>query len=56
MTTQEIKSVAINAMLADLIRRGIPVQDAFDLVMGKGAYAKFAGELYDALRAKGGAS
>jgi len=29
-------------------------RQAFDRVMGEGAYDKFAGELYDLLRAKGG--
>ena len=29
---------------------------AFDSVMGEGAYSKFAGELYDELRAKSGAA
>jgi hypothetical protein len=28
-------------------------RQAFDRVMGEGAYDKFAGELYDLLRAKG---
>lgn len=32
---------------------GKTLPEAFDAVLGKGAYAKLAGEVYDTLRAKG---
>lgn len=31
---------------------GMTLPQAFDAVLGEGAYAKLAGDLYDALRAK----
>jgi len=39
------------AILAD-IKRGTPHHEAFDKVLGAGAYKKLAGEVYDGLRAK----
>jgi hypothetical protein len=46
--SKEIISLRILALLT----AGLTMQQAFDAVMGKGAYAKIAGEVYDALRAK----
>lgn len=51
--SQEMK----NALIAAMIRRefqsnGGDVEAAFDSVMGKGAYMKMAGEVYNQLRAK----
>ena len=46
MTAREI----LRAM-ADLIAAGVPVDQAFDRVMGAGAYARLAGEVWETLRA-----
>lgn len=43
-------SVAILTRLAD----GQSMQEAMDAVLGAGTYAKLAGDVYDALRAKQG--
>lgn len=45
------KSVVISAVLKTLVKSGIDIQVAFDAVFGEGAYRKFAGEIYSALRA-----
>lgn len=41
----------ISARILVLVQSGMTLPQAFDAVLGAGAYAKFAGELYDALRA-----
>lgn len=52
MTT---KSAAINnRVIAEYNSNGGDIREAIDTVLGAGSYAKMAGELYDALRAKGG--
>jgi hypothetical protein len=48
MTTQQI----ISARILTLKNSGMSLRDAFDAVLGQGAYDKLAGEVYDALRAK----
>lgn len=45
------KNVVISAVLKTLVQSGIDMQTAFDAVFGEGAYRKFAGEIYSALRA-----
>lgn len=46
-------SAAILARVAD----GLTIREAFDAVLGAGAFDRVAGEVYDAMRgAKGGAS
>jgi hypothetical protein len=50
---QAIKNAAISAQIMGLVQTGMPLRQAFDQVLGEGAYAKMAGELYDALRARG---
>ena len=42
----------ISAAILANIAAGMTLPQAFDAVLGKGAYAKLAGDLYDALRAK----
>lgn len=49
------KAVVINTAIAMLIKQGLPVQKAFDLIMGEGAYRELAGQVYEALRAKAAA-
>jgi len=48
MTTQQI----ISARILALKNSGMSLREAFDAVLGAGAYDKLAGEVYDALRAK----
>lgn len=49
------KQQAISAMILKAYNEnGGDIPAAFDSVMGEGAYMKLAGEVYDALRAKGG--
>lgn len=49
---QALKNAAISAQIIANMQAGMPLQAAFDAVLGAGAYAKLAGELYDELRAK----
>lgn len=42
----------ISAKILLEMQKGKTVDQAIDAVLGAGAYAKMAGELYDALRAK----
>jgi hypothetical protein len=49
------KTQQINLMIAsEFAANGGDIRKAFDAVLGEGAYAKMAGELHDALRAKAG--
>jgi len=45
------KNTVISARILSLVASGLTLQAAYDAVMGEGAYAKMAGEIYDALRA-----
>lgn len=49
------KSALISKRIMELKRQGKSTPEAFDLVLGAGAYKNMVGELYDALRAKAGA-
>ena len=57
---QALKNAAISAQIMTNVQAGKPASQqagmtlaqAFDAVMGEGAYVKLAGEVYDALRAK----
>lgn len=46
MTTNQKISLAILSK----VQSGTSVRDAFNAVLGQGAYEKLAGEVYDALR------
>lgn len=46
------KNVVFSAVLKTLVENGIAINVAFDHLFGEGAYKKFAGEVYHALRAK----
>lgn len=46
------KNVVISAVLKTLVRAGVEIDVAFDMLFGEGAYKRFAGHVYDALRAK----
>ena len=45
------KDMVINVALAMIVKTGVAVDAAFDLLLGEGAYKRFAGQVYDALRA-----
>ena len=45
------KNLVISAVLKTLMSTGIAVDVAYDMVFGEGAYQKFAGDVYNALRA-----
>lgn len=49
---QALKNAAISAKILANVQAGMTPQQAFDAVIGEGAWMKLAGELYDALRAK----
>ncbi|CAB4159815.1 hypothetical protein UFOVP726_43 [uncultured Caudovirales phage] len=49
---QALKNAAISAKIMTNVQAGMTLREAFDAVLGQGAYAKLAGEVYDALRAK----
>lgn len=44
----------ISAAILAHVASGKSLPEAFDAVLGAGAYAKLAGDVYDALRAKAG--
>jgi hypothetical protein len=46
------KNLCITVALNMMVKMGVEVDAAFDLLFGEGAYKKFAGQVYDALRAK----
>jgi hypothetical protein len=52
---QAHKNAAISAKILDQIKAGKTLQQAFDAVLGEGAYAKMAGELYEEMKAKAAA-
>lgn len=45
------KDVVFSVCIKTLIEAGMPIEVAFDAVLGEGHYTKFSGNLYDALRA-----
>lgn len=47
-----IKNAAISAMILTKRLEGMSMREAFDAVIGEGAYSKLAGEIYDELRAR----
>lgn len=49
---QVIKNIRISAEILKLVRNGKDIRQAFDAVIGAGAYEKLAGEVYDELRTK----
>lgn len=51
---QALKNAAISARILALKNAGMPLRQAFDAVLGEGAYSKLVGDLYDELRAKAG--
>lgn len=49
---QALKNAKISAMILAKMSEGMDIQQAFDAIMGEGAYLKLAHEVYEALRAK----
>lgn len=46
------KNTCISVAMAMLVKEGgVSVEDAFELLFGEGSYERFAGQVYDALRA-----
>ncbi len=45
------KNVVFSAVLKTLVQAGVEINIAFDMLFGEGAYKRFAGEVYHALRA-----
>ena len=48
---QITKNAQISEAIMIQVAAGLSVQQAFDAVLGQGAYMKLAGELYDQLKA-----
>lgn len=49
---QALKNAAISAKILANVQAGMTLREAFDAVLGQGAYAKLAGEVYDALQSR----
>lgn len=49
---QALKNAAISAKIMEKMHAGMTLPQAFDAVLGEGAYLKLAGEVYDQLKAK----
>jgi hypothetical protein len=49
---QALKNAAISAQIMAHMNNGMTLSEAFDAVLGEGAYAKLASDVYDELRAK----
>mgnify|MGYP003583449732 CR=1 FL=1 len=45
------RQVVISAVMKTLVQSGISADVAMDAVFGEGSYKRFAGQVYDALRA-----
>jgi hypothetical protein len=44
------KQQAISALILAEVAKGLSIQEAFDAVIGEGAYVKLAGEVWEALQ------
>jgi hypothetical protein len=44
------KQQAISTLIIAKVAKGSTIQEAFDAVIGEGAYAKLAGEIWEALQ------
>ena len=51
---QELKNAIISDRIIRTVEQGHTVAEAVDIVLGAGTWERFASDLYDALRAKGG--
>lgn len=56
MTTATARlNAQISARILRRVQAGMDIRQAFDEVLGQGAYERMAGDLYDAIRAKAAA-
>ena len=46
------KNVVFSAVIKTLVEAGMSLDAAFDMLFGEGSFKKFAGNVYDAMRAK----
>ena len=46
------KNLVVNVAMSMIVKSGVAVDAAFDMLFGEGAYKKLAGDVYHALRAK----
>jgi len=46
------KNVVFSAVIQFLVKSGLAIDEAFEMVFGEGSYERFAGQVYEALRAK----
>jgi hypothetical protein len=51
-TAEMNMNTKIAARILALVQSGMTLPEAFDAVLGAGAYLKMAGEVYDTLRAR----
>ena len=51
-TEQTVKNIRMSAEILKLVLEGQDVRQAFDAVMGEGAYNKLAGDVHDELCAR----
>ena len=47
------KTAAISALILNEVAKGLPLNEAFNAVLGQGAYEKLASDVYDALKSRG---
>lgn len=45
------KNIVISAIMKTLVQSGVAVDAAFEMIFGEGSYTRFAGQIYNALRA-----
>lgn len=48
------KNLCISVAISMLVKSGVAVDAAFELLFGEGSFKEFTGSVYDALRAKAG--
>lgn len=46
------KNLCINVALSMMVKTGVAIDEAFDMLFGEGSYKRFAGQVYDAMRSK----
>ena len=49
------KNVCINVAIVTMVKSGVELETAFDMIVGEGAYKKMAGDVWTKLRAKAAA-
>lgn len=54
MTETQVRHARISMAIAAKVRDGLTIREAFDAVLGVGAYDKLASEVYDTLSTREG--